>query len=118
DTTGFTPQSRLINIPNLFRPVDFSVADLNGDDREDLIVCEFGHNTGKLSWYDNFQPDQEHVLSHLPGTLNAQIEDFNRDGKPDIIALTGQALEGISIFYNQGSGKFEEKRILNFHPAF
>ncbi|PPL03799.1 FG-GAP repeat domain-containing protein [Parapedobacter indicus] len=118
DTTGSTPPSRLINIPNLPRPVEFSVADLNGDDREDLIVCGFGHYTGKLSWYDNFQSDQEHVLSLLPGTLNAQIEDFNRDGKPDIMALTGQALEGISIFYNQGNGQFEEKRILNFHPAF
>ncbi|WP_257666081.1 FG-GAP repeat domain-containing protein [Parapedobacter tibetensis] len=118
DTIGTTPASQLINIPDLPRPVEFSVADLNGDEREDLIVCGFGNHTGKLSWYDNFQPDKEHLLSTLPGALNVRIGDFNRDGKPDLMVFMGQAWEGISIFYNQGGGRFEEKRILQFDPVF
>ena len=27
--------------------------DLNNDSLEDIVVCEFGNKTGRLSWYDN-----------------------------------------------------------------
>lgn len=118
DTTGTVPASQLINIPDLPRPVEFTTADLNMDGKEDLIVCGFGHHAGKLSWYDNFQANGEHLLSNLPGAINVQIGDFNQDGKPDLMALMAQAWEGISIFYNQGSSQFDEKRILHFDPTF
>ena len=53
------------SIQNVPRPVDFITADLNMDSNEDVIICGFGHNTGKLLWYDNFDKEKEHVLKEF-----------------------------------------------------
>ncbi|MBS1748851.1 MAG: VCBS repeat-containing protein [Bacteroidetes bacterium] len=113
-----TPASTDIYIQSLQRPVQFAAADLNMDKKEDLIVCAFGNNEGQLAWYDNFQTDKEHVLSPMPGARKVVVLDFNRDGKPDIMALMAQAREQLSIFYNEGNGQFSEKKILEFPPVF
>ena len=106
------------NLQNLPRPVDFETGDLNMDGKEDVIICGFGHNTGKLFWYDEFNTDKEHVLKYAPGARKAEIFDFNDDGKTDIMVLMAQAYEQLSIFYNIGDGDFEEKVVLNFSPVF
>jgi len=116
DTAGIA--SSLINIPLLPRPVHFTCADLNMDGKEDLLLCGFGNHTGKLSWYDDFQVAKEHVLKAVPGALKIEVGDFNMDGKPDLMVLMAQAREEISIFYNQGNGKFSEKKVLQFSPVF
>lgn len=107
-----------INITNLPRPVNFATGDLNMDNKEDVVICGFGHNTGQLLWYDNFDVEKEHVLKVSPGSRKAIIEDFNHDNKPDIIVLMAQAYEQISIFYNEGNNKFQEKTILSFPPVY
>lgn len=112
------PGSSPINIKALPRAVQFTTADLNTDGKEDAIVCGFGNNAGKLFWYENFDATKEHVLKALPGARRVEIADFNRDKKPDIMALMAQAQEGISIFYNQGNGRFTEKTVLRFSPVF
>ncbi len=53
----------------------------------------------------------------MPGARKVEIEDFNSDGKPDIVAMIAQALERISIYYNRGNGIFEEKPVLEFSPV-
>ncbi|MBX3256678.1 MAG: VCBS repeat-containing protein [Chitinophagaceae bacterium] len=117
DTT-FTIQTPPVNIDHLPRPVQFTYADLDMDGKQDAIVCGFGNNAGKLVWYSNCKVSAENILSNLPGARKVEVGDFNKDGRPDIIVLMTQAWEGISIWYNQGGGKFEEKKILRFHPAF
>jgi hypothetical protein len=107
-----------LNISNLPRPVQFSTGDLNMDGKEDVVICGFGNHAGKLFWYDGFDPQKEHILKRLPGSRKTEITDLNRDKKPDIIALTSQAWENISIFYNQGNGKFSEKVVLQFPPSY
>jgi hypothetical protein len=107
-----------INIQSLPRPVQFTAADLNLDGKEDAVICGFGNNGGKLFWYDDFQPTKENILKGLPGARKVEISDFNRDKKPDVIALMAQAREEISIFYNLGNGKFKEKVLLRFPPAY
>jgi hypothetical protein len=99
---------------NLYRPSNFAMEDLNEDGKPDLVLCSFGHYSGKLSWFDNFDRSKEHVLNTLPGAIKAEINDFNNDGKPDIIALMCQAREQIAIYYNLGDGSFEEKKVLEF----
>ena len=47
-------QSATIAISKLRRPVHFASADLNGDNKKDVVVCSFGNYGGKLSWFDNF----------------------------------------------------------------
>ncbi|MCE6990519.1 VCBS repeat-containing protein [Dyadobacter sp. CY323] len=107
-----------VNIANLPRPVQFTAADLNMDGKEDVIICGFGNNAGKLFWYDGFDPQKEHILKRLPGARKTEVLDLNRDKKPDIVALTSQAWENVSIFYNLGNGKFEEKVVLQFPPSY
>lgn len=117
DTSFATPMPE-INIDHLSRPVQFARADLNMDGKEDVVICHFGNNTGKLTWYDDHNASKEHIIKALPGARKAEIKDFNGDGKPDIMVLMSQAWEGISIFYNLGQGKFQEKKLLQFSPVF
>lgn len=105
-------------IEHLPRPVDFAIGDLNMDNKEDVIICGFGHNTGKLFWYENFDVEKEHVLKEVPGARKVEITDLNNDGKPDIVVLMAQAYEQVSIFFNKGDNVFEEKVVLEFPPVY
>lgn len=109
-----------ILLDSLQRPVQASIADLNGDGREDLIMCEFGNLSGQLCWYEKKETGgyTRHVLRQLPGAIRNVVDDFDKDGRPDIMALMAQGDEGIFIYYNQGNGKFREERILQFPPAY
>ncbi|AUD03233.1 FG-GAP repeat domain-containing protein [Spirosoma pollinicola] len=107
-----------VDIRELPRPVQFASGDLNADGKEDVVICGFGNNAGKLFWYDGFEPAKEHVLKAFPGARKVEIADFNGDKKLDIMVLMAQAREEISIFYNQGNGKFNEKTVLRFSPLF
>ncbi|WOD44401.1 FG-GAP repeat domain-containing protein [Hwangdonia lutea] len=106
------------SLKNLPRPVSFTTADLNADSKEDVVICGFGHNTGKLFWYDNFNPEKEHVLKNMPGARKVEITDLNHDGKPDLVVLMAQAFEQVSVFYNLGNNMFEEKVVLKFPPVY
>lgn len=112
--------SRRILIDNLSRPVHASFADLNQDNLEDIIICNFGNLLGDLSWYeaDKEGKYKRHILKNLPGAIKTEIFDFNRDGLSDIIVLMAQGNEGLFIFYNQGKGNFKEENILRFPPVY
>ena len=104
----------------LRRPTDTTFADLNGDGREDFIICQFGNRLGRLSWFENRGADkfEEHILSERPGAIRSQVYDANHDGLPDIFVVMGQAREGIYLFVNRGGGRFEETTVVEHHPAF
>jgi hypothetical protein len=106
-------------LSQLPRPVHVSMADLNMDGKKDWIISGFGNQTGWLSWYEKGPANQltEHSLKPVPGTLKTVVHDFNKDGLPDIMALQAQGDEQITIFYNKGQGKFEEKNVLRFPPV-
>ncbi|MGV3589810.1 MAG: FG-GAP repeat domain-containing protein [Adhaeribacter sp.] len=111
-------ESRQI-LKGLQRPVQAQFADLNQDNREDVLVCEFGNQTGSLSWYENTPAKnyRKHLLKNAPGATRAYVQDLNGDRRPDIIALMAQGNEGIFIFYNEGQGRFREEQVLRFSPA-
>ena len=110
----------------LRRPTDTTFADLNGDGREDFIVCQFGNRVGRLSWFENLGDGkfEEHLLADRPGAIRSQVYDANGDGMPDIFALFGQAREGVYLFLNRGKSaertapQFEETAVIEQHPAF
>lgn len=107
------------NLDSLPRPVQFATADLNADGSEDMVICGFGNHSGKLFWYDNAQQHQkENILYPFAGARKVEIRDLNNDQKPDIVALTAQAYEGVRIFYNLGKNQFKEKIVLQFPPSF
>lgn len=101
----------------LRRPVRAAFGDVNEDGTEDVVICSFGFELGKLAWYDG-KNGKENVLKNLPGARNVFITDMNNDGKKDIVVLMTQAREGVFVFYNQGKGHFEEKQVLSFSPVF
>jgi hypothetical protein len=107
-------------IDSLQRPVYVEYGQLNKDTLSDIVVCEFGNMSGQLSWFENRGNGKylKHVLRPLPGAIRTQIVDVDKDGDPDIVALMAQGDEGIFIYYNKGSGQFEEKRVLQFPPSY
>ena len=117
---GSQPEYKPVNIvlPNLQRPVCMAYGDLNKDGLEDVVACEFGNQTGQLAWYENNGNDSynKRILRSKPGAITAIIKDANNDGLPDIYVLMAQGDEGVFLYENQGSGKFEEKRLLSFLP--
>jgi hypothetical protein len=115
---GKTPPQVILS--DLQRPVHTTFADLNQDGREDIITCEFAKWTGALAWWEQ-QADgrfKKHLLRNKPGAMKAYPEDFNGDGKTDIMALFGQGDEGIFIYYNQGNNTFREERVVNLPSSY
>ena len=106
-------------IQGLQRPVYTEATDLNQDGRIDLVVSEFGNQTGKLSWFENLGNHnyKKHILIPDPGSIKTQTFDINHDGLPDIAALLAQGDERIMIFYNKGHGIFEPTIPLRFVPV-
>lgn len=107
-------------VAGLMRPVNLASADLNGDGREDLVVCEFGYIKGELAWLENKGGGsyEKHVLRSVPGAIRVVVQDYNHDGLPDLWVLFAQGDEGIFLYTNKGKGQFEERRLLSFPPSY
>ena len=106
-------------LDSLQRPVRFREADLDGDGRKDVVMSEFGFRYGALSWWqNNGKGYTKHVLRALPGATDIEIRDLDKNGLPDIAVMMSQGDEGIFFYYNEGSGKFREERVLQFPPAY
>lgn len=107
-------------VDTLQRPVFASYADLTGGGAQDAVVSEFGNLTGRLAWYERLPngASRRHVLSAEPGAMNTAVGDFDGDGRPDVVALNGQADEGISLYHNRGGGTFVQERLLRFPPSY
>ncbi len=103
-------------IDSLPRPVQFSIADLDQNGREDLIICGYGHHRGSLAWYEDFSTLR--ILNDLPGARKAIVQDLNRDSLPDIVVLMAQAWESVDVYYNQGNGEFTKETVLEFPPVY
>ena len=104
-------------LDSLKRPVDLQVADLNEDKILDYVLCEYGFEQGQLIWIDG-KTKEKHPLKIQAGARNVVIRDFTGEGLPDIMALTAQSREGVSLFINKGKGSFIEKPLLQFDAVF
>ncbi|NVJ84788.1 MAG: VCBS repeat-containing protein [Algoriphagus sp.] len=103
----------------LMRPVDLAVGDLDGDGIEDRVISQFGNHLGKLSVYFTREDSEEEVvLKALPGARKVKLLDFDQDGDLDVFGMMTQAREGIYFWENTGDGRFSEKVLLEFQPAF
>ena len=122
-TGGVNKKMKVDSMPlfdSLARPVQLTAVDLNNDGLTDYLVCEFGHLSGSLSWLENKGNGkyQRHVIRAVPGAIKAYIQDYNHDGLPDLWVLFAQGDEGIFLFTNQGHGKFNEQKVLEFPPIY
>jgi FG-GAP-like repeat len=105
---------------NFHRPVHTLLEDLNGDGKNEIVVSEFGNESGRLSLLienDSGQYDKK-VLLNLPGAIRTVAKDMNNDGKKDIVALMTQSNESITVFYQTDNLVFEAIKVLEFSPVF
>lgn len=102
---------------SLKRPVDLQISDIDQDGVDDFVICEYGFEAGELIWV-NGKTKQKNILKIQAGTRNVSIKDMTGDGLPDILVLTAQSREGVSLFINKGQGKFMEKPILLFDSVY
>ncbi len=105
---------------SLTRPVDLAKADLDGDGQADRIVCHYGNEVGRLSWYHEGVRGKvtERVLSNQPGAVKVNPVDFDGDDDIDVVCLFAQGREGIWWFENNGKGQFKSKKLLEFSPLW
>jgi len=110
-----------IGLTNAFhRPVHNLVEDLNGNGRLEMVVSEFGNETGRLSLVvqnDSLEYDKQ-VLLNQPGAIRTLVKDMDGNGKLDLITITSQGNEGITIFYQKGDLEFVAEKVLEFSPIY
>jgi hypothetical protein len=105
---------------NLHRPVHTLMEDLDNDGNPEFVVSEFGHLTGKASLITKVAngSSKSRTLINQPGVIRSLAMDMNKDGKKDIVMLTSQGDEGISILYQEGPLEFRREKVIRFSPVY
>jgi hypothetical protein len=114
-------RSPRILIDSLFRPVFVEQFDFDRDGRNELLICEYGDNRGRLALYTyDGSRYQRQVLDPHPGAIRFEIRDMTADGAPDIVAFFAQGDERIVLFENDGRGKFSGRFhiLARFPPVY
>ncbi len=89
------------------RVVCATPADLDDDGDLDLIICEFGAETGRFLWLEQtFVGWDEHVLWETDGAMNGWAADIDDDGQDEIVASISQLEEVIVIWDRQSDGSW------------
>ncbi len=91
----------------------------------EFVVAAFGWNQTGEVWYVQIPaPDanpkvwQKKEIDPRHGAIHVLVRDWNKDGKQDFIALFGQEHECVTLYLNQGDGKFLSKNIYQGgHPG-
>lgn len=97
-------------------PQDFRAADVDRDGNLDLVVSyasKNGYPSG-LAWYKGPQMPGHAIWSSKPTDMNPvfyyiAVDDFNNDGKMDLVGLTNQELDWIPSIADAGTTKTVQK---------
>ena len=113
------PNKKLL-VDKLHRPVYIEVMDMNNDGEEEIIICEFGHGVGQLSYLKKNQKGNydKYEWIKIPGLLKIIPADLNKDKRTDLILLASQGNEGVVILYNQGNFKFSIDKPIQLKPGY
>ncbi len=107
-------------IDSLQRPVSAVYDDFDRDGDLDVVVSEFGFHVGQLSLFLNDGNDrfEKKKLFSQAGSMQSELRDMNNDGIKDVVVLSAQGNEGITVYLNDGKANFEVKKILSFPPMY
>ena len=105
---------------SLHRPVHHLAVDLNKNGVEEVVVSEFGNETGRLSLLIGKETGEieKRVLLNQPGCIRTIASDMDRDGKLDLVTLTSQGNESITLLYQQENLRFTANKVIEFSPVF
>ena len=89
-----------------------ATADLNGDGNLDLVAPDLSNSTVAVLYGNGNGTFQNAVEFAVPYTATGvAIGDFNKDGKPDIVAAASSGCcpwgGGIAVLLNNGNGTFQ-----------
>jgi hypothetical protein len=111
-----------ILVENTPRITDSAAADFDGDGDIDFVLAMFGWRfTGAIGFLEQVAPGDFKLreIAKINGCMQIEINDYNRDGLPDFVALINQQHESIVQFINKGGGEFTSEVIMRAnHPAF
>ncbi len=102
------------------RPVNTLVVDLDKDGIDELVVSEFGHRTGQLTLMRGLPSGgyERKILLTQPGTIRTVSRDMDQDGKLDLVAITSQGDESITILYQKEDLRFSVDKAIRFSPIY
>ncbi|MEO9512517.1 MAG: VCBS repeat-containing protein [Flavobacteriaceae bacterium] len=104
---------------DMHRPVHSTIYDFDNDGKDEVLVSEFGHLTGALClWELVGERYKKNVLLGQPGIIRTIVKDMNNDGKADIILLSTQGNEGITILYQTAPLSFQSETVIRFSPVY
>jgi hypothetical protein len=107
-------------LAGLHRPVGLTMVDMNGDQKDDALISEFGFETGRLAWFqttDTGIASLPKILKSTPGAIKCLLQDMDQDGIKDIVMLMAQGDEHISVFKMDATGIRHEYQVLRFPPV-
>jgi len=105
---------------NLHRPVHTLIHDFDKDGNDEIVISEFGDLKGQLAlWTKDVNGNYvEKVLLNRPGVIRVIAKDMNADGIEDMVVISSQGDEAVSILYQKEDLKFIENRVLRFPPIY
>ncbi len=102
------------------RPVNTLVVDLDKDGIDEMVISEFGYRTGRLTLMKGLPSGgyERKMLLTQPGAIRAVAEDMDQDGKLDIVVITSQGDESITILYQRDDLSFKIDKAIRFSPIY
>jgi hypothetical protein len=76
-------QKGTLLIDSLHRPVQMLKSDMDKDGVDDLVILEYGFETGQVQLVDG-KTGVSSILSHQTGARNIHLRDIDKDGFPDL----------------------------------
>lgn len=102
------------------RPVNTLIVDLDKDGIDEMVISEFGYRTGRLTLMKGL-PSGEYerkMLLTQPGSIRTVAQDMDQDGDLDLVVITSQGDESITILYQQEDLRFKIDKAIRFSPIY